>query len=437
MVIDSRETAAGESRRQPMSKSRFWHPFANMATVAEKELVLERGDGVWVWDTERNKYLDGTGGLWYCFVGHGRTELADAAAAQMSKLAAYSAFGDVANRPAVELADRIAEISPIPESVAFFTSGGSESIDTAAKLVRRYWTAMGKPERHVLVTREGAYHGVAGYGTSLAGIQANVSGYGELIPGVVQIPPDDPQSLAQAIERNPGRVAAFFGEPVRGAGGIYPPREGYWLEIQRICRENDVLLVADEVITGFGRLGRWFGSSRYDIVPDIITAAKGLTSGYLPLGVAICGPRVQEPFWSGEGTLFRHGYTYSGHATACAVALANLDLIEKENLVAKAAQSERILASEMTKMREHPLVEEVRCAGLLSAVELSVEARSTHPGLVDRFALHLRKNGVLTRALVGHSLQISPPLTIEEGEIRFLAEAFRTTLNEVHQQIGG
>lgn len=283
-----------------------------MAVVSQSETVIERGDGVWVWDTNGTRYLDATAGLWYCFVGHGRKELAEVAARQMKRLAAYSMFGDFANDPALTLAELISSISPMQDAVVFFTSGGSESIETAAKLVRRYWTAVGKPERQLQVTRGGAYHGVAGYGTSLAGIPANASGYGDLLPGVVCIPPDDPQALQGVIDQYPGQVAAFFGEPVRGAGGVYPPVADYWQQIQKICRKNDVLLVADEVITGFGRLGAWFASSRFGIVPDIITGAKGVTSGYLPLGVVICGPRVQEPFWRGKGNMFRHGYNIPG-----------------------------------------------------------------------------------------------------------------------------
>ena len=200
------------------------------------------------------------------------------------------------------------------------------------------------------------------------------------MPGVIQIAPDDPNALAEMIDRYPGQVAAFFGEPVRGAGGIYPPTEHYWTEVQRICRANDVLLIADEVITGFGRLGSWFGSSRFSIAPDMITAAKGITSGYLPLGAVICGPRVAEPFWSGEGIFLRHGFTYSGHATACAVGLANLEIIEREGLVQKAAQTETILKSEVGTLLEHPMVEEVRCIGLLAAVQISADVRAAHRG---------------------------------------------------------
>jgi len=406
-----------------------------MADISKKETIIDRGEGVWVWDTSGNRYLDATASLWYTLVGHGRAELAEAAARQMKKLAAYSTFGDFANDPALRLAERVAALSPIANAAVFFTSGGSESIETAAKLVRRYWGAVGKPERHLLITRGGSYHGVAGYGTSLAGIEPNAAGYGELIPGVICVAPDDPRAVEDVIEQHSGEVAGFFGEPVRGAGGVYPPVAGYWEQIQRICRKNDVLLVADEVITGFGRLGTWFGSSRFNIVPDIITGAKGVTSGYLPLGVVICGERVQEPFWRGAGTMFRHGYTYSGHAAACAVGIRNLEIIEKENLLGRASDLEPVLASEMQRLLQHPLIKEVRCIGLTAACEFSAEARQNNPRVADDVLAEARRNGVITRSLLGHSLQVSPPLIITREELKFMVDGFLAALNHVETEM--
>jgi adenosylmethionine-8-amino-7-oxononanoate aminotransferase len=276
---------------------------------------------------------------------------------------------------------------------------------------------------------------MAGYGTSLAGIEPNAAGYGDLVPGIVRVPPDDTQAFAQLLEERPGEVAAFFGEPVRGAGGVCPPPEGYWTEIQRLCRGHDVLLVADEVITGFGRMGSWFGSARYGIEPDIMIGAKGITSGYLPLGVTICGQRVQEPFWRGNAGMFRHGYTYSGHATACAVGLANLDLIQSEKLVDRAAALEHVLAAEISRLADHPLVEEIRCAGLLAAIEISAEARGAAPKLADFTVAEARRNGVLTRALVGRALQISPPLVITREEIRQMVDGLSAALTAAQVQL--
>lgn len=424
--------------KQTMPKStltKFWHPFANMADVSRNEVIIERGDGVWVWDTNGNRYLDATAGLWYCFVGHGRAELAEVAARQMKRLASYSAFGDLANDPALTLAELISSISPMKDAVVFFTSGGSESIETAAKLVRRYWSAVGKPERCVLVTRGGAYHGMAGYGISLAGIPANAAGYGELVPGIVCIPPDDPAELDRVIDQYYGQVAGFFGEPVRGAGGVYPPVGDYWKKVQEICRKKDVLLVADEVVTGFGRVGSWFASSRYDVVPDIITGAKGVTSGYLPLGVVVCGPRVQEPFWRGNAGMFRHGYTYSGHATSCAVGVANLEIIAKEQLLANVTQLEPVLAAEMKRLLQHSMVKEVRTAGLTAAFELTSDARAANPAVADDVLMEARKNGIITRNLLGHSLQISPPLVITKEELKFMVDGFLVALNHVEAEM--
>jgi len=422
---------------QSQTATKFWHPFANMADVSQKETIIERGDGVWVWDTKGNRYLDATAGLWYCFVGHGRTELAEVAAQQMRRIASYSSFGDFANDPALTLADLICSLCPMQDAVVFFTSGGSESVETAAKLARRYWTVIGKPERQLLVTRGGSYHGMAGYGTSLAGISANASGYGELVPGIICIPPDDPKALQGVIDQYPDQVAAFFGEPVRGAGGVYPPLDDYWEKIQQICRKHDVLLVADEVVTGFGRLGHWFASSRFGIVPDIITGAKGVTSGYLPLGVVICGPRVQEPFWRGKAGMFRHGYTYSGHATACAVGVANLEIIDKEKLVHRALELEPVLASEMKRLLQHPLVKEVRSVGLLAAFQLTPEAIASNPRVADDVLLEARRNGVITRNLLGHSLQISPPLVITKQELQFMVDGFLAALSHVENEMAG
>jgi putrescine---pyruvate transaminase len=416
---------------QQREATRLWHPFSDMAVVAGHETVIDHGEGVWLWDNHNRRYLDATAGLWYCFVGHGRTDLAEVAARQMKKLAAYSIFGDLANEPATELAERLAMISPIENAVVFFTSGGSESIETAAKLIRHYWVAVGHPERRWLVTRGGSYHGMAGYGTSLAGIEANAAGYGELVPGVLRIPADEPKALAKVADQYRGQIAGFFGEPVRGAGGVYPPPEGYWPEIRRICDENDILLVADEVITGFGRLGTWFGSSRFGIVPDIIIGAKGVTSGYVPLGVVICGPRVQEPFWRGTAGVLRHGYTYSGHATACAVGIANLEIIDKEKLLGRVSDLEPILAAEMKRLLNHSLVEEVRSVGLTAAFQISGEARKQNPKVVDDVVRESRRNGVITRSLLGHSLQISPPLVITAKEIQFMVDNFLVALNSV------
>lgn len=414
---------------QTTTRTRLWHPFANMAQVAGEEIVLDRGDGVWLFDEAGTRYLDATAGLWYCNVGHGRAALAEAASAQMRRLAACSNFDRLANRPAIQLAERISELAPIEDGAVFFTSGGSESIDTAVKLIRHYWTIVGRPARQLIVVREHAYHGMAGYGTSLAGIKGNYAGFGDLLPGVIRVPPHDLAAIERVFVEHEGEVAAFFGEPVIGAGGIRPPAPDYWSGVSRLCRSHDVLLAVDEVITGFGRLGRWFGSQRFDVRPDVMIGAKGITSGYAPLGLVVVGPRVQEPFWTGQGALFRHGYTYSAHPTACAVGLANLDMLVSEKLVERVAALEPVLAAVMAPLAAHPLVSDVRTCGLLSGVELDDEALRRTPDLADIVVRELRQRGVLTRALVGKTLQISPSFVINESELRGLAESLFAALD--------
>jgi adenosylmethionine-8-amino-7-oxononanoate aminotransferase len=425
--IESRGSAPSPASRA----TRFWHPFSDMSQVAGSEVVLERGQGSWLFDVAGRRYLDATASLWYCNVGHGRAELAEAAATQMRQLAACSNFDRLANKPALALAERIAALAPTPDAAVFFTSGGSESVDTAAKLVRRYWVAVGKPEKHVLVVRDGAYHGMAGYGTSLGGIEPNFTGIGDLLPGVVRLPPHSPAAFGKLLEERGAEVAGFFGEPVIGAGGVHPPAEGYWTEIQRLCRKHDVLLVADEVITGFGRLGEWFGCQRLGIEPDLIVGAKGVTSGYQPLGVVIASPRVQEPFWKGGAGMFRHGYTYSGHPTACAVGLANLAILEREGLVERVRSLEAVLAREVRRLETHPDVGEIRTIGLLAGIELRAEALARKPGLSDAVVAEARGRGVLTRSLVGTSLQVSPPFVIEEAEIRLLVDTLAASIDAV------
>ena len=536
--------------------TRLWHPFADMAAVKEEEVVIVRGRGARVWDAGGKEYVDARAGLWYAAVGHGRAEIADAVAAQMRELAAFDTFERLANRPALELAERVSSLAPFPDAAVFFGSGGSDAVDTAAKLARRYWSAVGRPEKQVIVSREHGYHGVNGFGTSLQGIPGNRAGYGDLIPhvenipwgdaaalealfadhadkiaavigepvigaggvipppegfwprvqelcrehdvllisdevicgfgrlgaafgcqrfgvtpdlmtcakgltsgympmgavvvservkepffregfgtliaDVASVPHDDPAALEALFEERAGEIAAFIGEPVIGAGGILHPAEGYWAAVQELCRKHNVLLIADEVVTGFGRLGRWFGCQRLGIEPDMITCAKAITSGYLPLGAVVISARVQEPFWTEPGrAIFRHGFTYSGHPAACAAGLANLDLMEREELVDRVAEMEPVLAQAVAPLTGLTLVSEVRAGlGLLAAVEIDPEARAADPGLVERIVAGCRRNGVLTRGLAGRALQLSPPYVISEEEIATVAETIATAVTQ-------
>jgi putrescine aminotransferase len=412
----------------------FWHAFADMHAVESGgELVIDRGEGVHVWDGVGRRYLDATAALWYCNVGYGRDEIADAAQAQLRRLPSYSTFGDLSNRPAIELAERVGALAPVEDSKVFLTSGGSDSIDTATKMARRYWQLLGRTQRTLLITREHAYHGMHVAGTSLAGIEANAAGHGPLVSDVVKVAWDSPSALRDAIaSAGPERVAAFFCEPVIGAGGVFAPPAGYLEEVRAICRETGVLLVADEVITGFGRTGDWFASSRWDLEPDIVTCAKGITSGYLPMGAVIAAPWVAEPFWRQGAGMWRHGYTYSGHATAAVAALANLDIMERESLPKRALELEGDLAEALAPLAEHPLVGEVRSGtGVLAAVQFAADALEADPTIPGRVVAASRETGVLTRALGIGALQISPPLVIDGGELSELREGLRSALDAV------
>ena len=413
----------------------MWNPFANMAALAGHAITIVRGAGSRVYDDQGREYLDALASLWYCNVGYGRTELADAAAAQMREIAGYQTFEFYTNRPAEALCRRIADLVPMPGAKVFLTpGGGSDAIDTAGKLARAYWRAMGEPGKQVIISRSHAYHGMNAYGTSLGGIPMLTEPFAPLVGQVEQVPWDDPAALEKMIESvGVSRVAAFFCEPVIGAGGVYPPPEGYLSAVRDICRRHDVLFVADEVITGFGRVGEWFASTRFDLDPDLMTTAKGLSSGYLPIGAVIAGRKVAEPFWrAGSAEVFRHGYTYSGHPAAAAVALANLDLIEREQLIPRVTELEPKLTAALAPLAGHELVSEVRSGtGLLAAVEIDADARAADPAIGQRLVLAVRDAGVITRLLRGVALQVSPPFVITEAEIGRIAEAFADALDVV------
>ncbi|HYH91511.1 MAG TPA: aminotransferase class III-fold pyridoxal phosphate-dependent enzyme, partial [Candidatus Saccharimonadales bacterium] len=380
--------------------TRFWHGFADMHTIKDAELVMRSGDGVWLESVDGRRFLDATAALWYCAAGFGRREIADAVADQLTRLPAYSSFGAYTTEPTVLLAERLAALSPIDDSVVFFASGGSDAVDSAAKLVRRYWDVQGRPEKRIIVSREHGYHGMHAWGTALAGIPSNKAGYGgEIIEEVVVVGASDTESLGALFERRGTEIAAFIGEPVIGAGGVYPPEPSYWAEVQRLCREHDILLIADEVITGFGRTGAWWGSQRYEIKPDLITFAKVVTSGYQPLGGLLVGPRVAAPFWEGSdpGPMFVHGYTYSGHAAACAAAMANLDLFEAEGLVERVATLEPVLDAAVRRLAGVPLVGEIRTVGLTAAVAINPERLAADPATPAKVVSAALRHGVATR----------------------------------------
>jgi putrescine aminotransferase len=407
--------------------TRFWHPFADMGAVSRDELLIVRGEGVHVFDADGNRYLDATASLWYSNIGHGREEVADAVADQIRTLEAYSTFAEFANEPANRLAERLAAEAPMEDARVFFGSGGGDAIDTAAKIARRHWVLRGQPERTHLISRTQGYHGTHGYGTSLGGIEANVSNWGPLISDVSSVQFDSLPALeAEILRVGPERVAAFFCEPVIGAGGVHLPPEGYIQGVADLCAEHGVLLVVDSVICGFGRLGTWFGIERWeDVRPDLITFAKGVTSGYLPLGGVIVSGEVAAPFFEEPGgPMLRHGATYAGHPTCCAAALAVLDIYDREDIIPRALSLEGPLAEALAPLADHPAVAEVRAGlGLLAAVQLSPEA-------VAKVAAGGREAGVILRPLLG-ALAVSPPLVVEREHFGQIAEAFRAGLDRL------
>ncbi len=403
----------------------LWHGFADMGAVQrDGAFVVSRGEGAYIWDDAGTRYLDATAGLWFTNVGHGRTEIADAVAAQLSKVAHFSNFGDFTSDTTVALAERLGAIAPVPGSKVFFTSGGSDSVDSAAKLARRYWNEMGRPGKKLIVGRQKAYHGMHVAGTALAGIPVNREGYGELMPDARTVGWDDAKSLLELIEREGAdAIAAFFCEPIIGAGGIYLPPEGYLTEVRDICREHDILFVVDEVVTGFGRIGgSWFASTRFGLEPDMITTAKGLTSGYVPMGAVFVAPAVAEPFFGG-GVWWRHGYTYGGHAGAAAAAMANLDIVERENLLAESKRLESSLHEHLAPLADHPRVAEVRSGlGAVAAVQL------VDPAEALPFVKTLRAHGVSGRAAGQGAMQFSPSFVMTDEQVAEMAAGVRAAL---------
>jgi adenosylmethionine-8-amino-7-oxononanoate aminotransferase len=415
--------------------TRFWHGFADMHAIKDKEVVIASGDGAVITDTNGKDYIDATAALWFCNVGYGRREIADAVAEQLAILPGYSSFGAYTTEATLRVADRLTALSPIPNSVVFLGSGGSDAIDTATKLARRYWDVVGKPNKTLLVSREHSYHGMHAMGTSLGGMPALRNGYGgePFINEVVHVPALDVDAVARVFDQRRDEVAAFVGEPVIGAGGVIPPTETYWRNISELCRRYDVLLIADEVITGFGRMGTWWGTQRFGIRPDMITFAKGVTSGYMPLGGVLVNERIRAPFWDEPvaGAVFRHGYTYSGHAGAAAAALANLDIIEREGLVDRVAKLEPVLEKAVRRLEGAPLVGEIRTVGLTAAVAIAPAVLEKDPATPDKVVAAALQHGVASRVLRAHAIHISPSFVITEAQIDRMVDGIGNALEDV------
>ena len=403
------------------------HPFAVPAKPAEDYLEIVRGEGCRVWDVDGRVYLDGTASLWYCAAGHGRREITDAITAQMAELEAFHTFARFTNGPERKLAEMLVELEPIPDSRVFFTCGGSEAIDSAMKLARAGHKAAGDGGRTVVLSRHYAYHGVMLGGTSAGGLPANRDPFGTLLPDFYQVDRDSVDAMRAAVAyHGPERVAAIVAEPVIGAGGVFPPPDGYLAGLREVCDESGALLIFDEVITGFGRLGSWFGSHHYGVTPDMMTFAKAITSGYLPLGGVIVGPQLRGWLEADPGYLLAHGGTYGGHPTCCAAGIANLELLRAEDLPARAAAAGRRLRAGLEGLLGRPGVAEVRGEGLMQAIGLErpVAAAAMSEALLAR--------GVIGRALpYANSLAFSPPLIISDDEVDELVAASAAVLDEL------
>ena len=409
----------------------LWNPFTDMAALSEPALTVTRGEGACVFDRAGRRYVDGTAALWFVNISYGRTAIAEAVAEQIERLHTFHCFAGCASEPTLELAERLATLAPVAKSKVFLTSGGSDAIDTAAKLARRYFVEIGEPERTAFITREWAYHGMHVAGTSLGGMEPNRAGYGDLLGDVHRVPYGDLEALERAIETiGPERLAGLFCEPVIGGGGVRAVPREYLEGATRLVREAGGLMILDEVITGFGRVGEWFAAQRFGLAPDLLTFAKGVTSGYMPLGGVLVAPRVAEPFFAKPGVVFRHGYTYSGHAASCAAAQVNLDILAREELRAAAGRLEGQLRERLAGLAEHALVSEVRSGvGAMAAVQLDPARVAADPQLPARVTAAIRDAGVITRAIGGGSLQVSPPLVIRDAELDELAAGFAAGLD--------
>jgi adenosylmethionine-8-amino-7-oxononanoate aminotransferase len=388
----------------------FLHPFAPPARDRGDFITIVGGDGAVVYDSEGNGYIDAMASLWYMNVGFGNDEIAAAMADQASTLGAFHTFSTFTNEPAEALAARVAGISPFADPRVFFCSSGSEAVDTALKLARVAQAQGGSPERVVIVSRERAYHGVNYGGTSISGLPVNQGGFGPFLGSTVLVDPDDLGKLEATFAAYPGEVAAVITEPVQGAGGVWPPPDGYLRGLRELCDANGAFLIFDEVITGFGRLGTWFAAQRFGVQPDLITFAKGVTSGYVPMGGVIVGDALRTRLEADEDFVLTHGYTYSGHPVAAAAGLKTLEIMERDDLLARVPMIEERLGGGLVGMGEAGLLPSVRGIGGMWAVETPA---GSDPGAV---AERMQKRGVIARAAYG-SLIFCPPLVITEAQI--------------------
>ena len=397
----------------------FLHSFAKPSSDAFINIV--RGEMALLWDDKGNEYIDGIGSLWYCQIGHGRTEMAEAVAAQISTLETYSTFDPFTNPIAEALAETISSLSPIPSSRVFLCGSGSESIDSAMKIARTSQIQSGNPERSIIISRNRGYHGTNYGGTSAQGLPLNKVGYGTLLEGVVQVEADGIEAMSFAFQQNKGRIAAVIAEPVQGAGGVWPATREYLEALRRLCDDNGAYLIFDEVITGFGRLGEWFGATYYGVTPDMITFAKGVTSGYQPLGGVITGQAINSALTADPTFFLRHGYTYSGHATVCAAALKNIEIMKRENLLERARQIGQRIESGLTALSLDGTIQGYRGAGAIWAGMLpdGLDATVVRDTMIPQ--------GVIARSIPG-VIAFCPPLVITDTQIDTMLDVFAAVI---------
>ena len=443
---------------QDLDRDHHLHPFTDHKDLHKRRSrIITRADGVYIYDADGTQILDGMSGLWCVNAGYGRQEIVDAAAEQMKELSYYNNFFQCAHPPSIELAAMLGEISQPQFNRVFFTGSGSESNDTIVRIVRTYWDLVGQPERHTIISRNNAYHGSTVAAASLGGMKPMHKQSGLPIPGIEHVdqpywfgsdrslsPEEFGLATARAIEDKirevgPDKVAAFIGEPIQGAGGVIIPPDSYWPEVQRICDEYGILLISDEVITGFGRLGAWFGADHFGTQPDFMPFAKGVTSGYLPLGGVFVSDRVADVLVDKAGE-FAHGYTYSGHPAACAVAIANLKILQREKLVERVRDDiGPYLQAKWASLSEHPLVGETRMTGLMGAFEIvsSKEPLERFPekrGAGTIFRDAAIDNGICLRAS-GDTIICAPPFTLSYAEADELIEKATIALNQTQETL--
>ncbi len=394
------------------------HPFAKPTRHDFVRIV--RGDGALLYTADGKELIDGMASLWYCAIGHGRKEMADAIAAQVSTLEAYSIFDPFTTDPAEELAETLREIGPMPGARIFFTDSGSEAIDTAMKLARMAHVQAGEGHRKLIISLTRGFHGTAYGGTSAQGIAPNKENFGPFVDDVVQVPAGDLEAMATLFVQRGKEVAAIIVEPVQGAGGIYPAPEGYLQGLRKLCDQHGAYLVFDEVITGFGRIGSWFAAHHYGVEPDLATFAKSVTSGYIPLGGVFIGQRPTAALESNPEFFLRHGFTYSGHTTACVAALKNLEIIRREDLVARAKHIGDRFSGGLRALADDGIIDHVRSLGAMFAAAL----RPDQNAMTMRDAMY--DDGVICRALNTDSLVFCPPLVTTDAQIDRMVDAVAT-----------